>query len=159
LWQVEQQERVEFTYIVFTGSAESLSAMLGGHINLEAMSLFPTKIPYLKEGKLRIIAYITKQKMTDYENIPSLEELYGVVAPSFMGVWGPHGLPNYVLEKLDDAFAKGVKDPNFIDVMNRMYTPVVYMNRAEVNKEVREKFQKTGQKLKILRAEETKEKK
>ena len=76
-----------------------------------------------------------------------------------MGVWGPKGLPNYVLEKLDDAFAKGVKDPNFINVMNRIYYPIVYMNRAEFNKDVNEAFPKYGQMLKTLRAEEAKVKK
>ena len=76
-----------------------------------------------------------------------------------MGVWGPKGIPEYVLEKLDDAFAKAVKEPYFINVMNRMYTPVVYMNRAEVNRYVREEFPKVGEIMKILRAEEAKGKK
>jgi tripartite-type tricarboxylate transporter receptor subunit TctC len=159
MWQVEQKERVEFTYIVFPGSAEALSAILGGHITAEVMSLYPTKMQYIKEGKLRILAYVTKDKIPGYEDIPSLQELYGIVAPTFTGVWGPKGLPNYVLEKLDDAFAKGVKDPNFIDVTKRMSTPIVYKNRAEVNREVSEAYPKVGAMIKILRAEEAKEKK
>jgi len=156
LWEVEQREKVEFAYIVFKSSSESLSALLGGHINLDATALSPAYMEYVKEGKVRILAYLTKEKAPGYENIPSLQELYGIVASTYMGVWGPKGLPNYVLEKLDEAFAKGVKDPNFIDVMNRMCTPVVYMSRSELNKDVNEMFKKGREMLKILRAEEAK---
>jgi tripartite-type tricarboxylate transporter receptor subunit TctC len=154
LWEVEKQERVEFTYLVFPGSAESFTALLGGHINLEAMSLFPTKMPYLKDGKVLILTYLDKNKAKGFEDIPSLEELYGFKTPNYMGVWGPKGIPEYVLEKLEAAFARGVKDPKFIDVMNRMDAPVVYISRAELDKEVRDLFPKTREKVEKVKAEE-----
>jgi len=159
MWEVEQRERIEITYMVFPGSAESLNALLGGHIIMEVMNIDPTRMSYIKEGKFRILAFLGKEKLPGYENIPSFQELYGFVAPSFIGVWSPNGLPNFVLEKLDDAFAKGVRDPNFINLMNRLYMPVVYMNRVEVNKEVGEMSKKVGEKLKILDAEEATQKK
>jgi tripartite-type tricarboxylate transporter receptor subunit TctC len=64
-----------------------------------------------------------------------------------------------VLAKLDNALAKAVTDPDFLDQMKRLYMPVAYMNRAEVNKEVPEMSKKIGEKLKKLAAEEAKGKK
>ena len=159
VWEAEQKEKVEFTIIPFKGSGESFNALLGGHITMYATGLTPQLIPYIKEGKVRILAYSSKGKVPGYEDIPSFYGLYGLEIHSPMGVWGPKDLPNYVLEKLDDAFSKGVKDPSFIDVMNRMYMPIVYMNRAEVNKDLIETFPKYGEIMKKLRAEEAKEKK
>jgi tripartite-type tricarboxylate transporter receptor subunit TctC len=159
MWQVEQKERVEITYIVMPSAPEALSAILGGHVNAEVMAYTPTKMQYIKEGKLRVLTYFTKDKIPGYEDIPSIEELYGIETPTFTGIWGPKGLPNYVLEKLDDAFAKGVKDPNFIDITKRMSVPIVYMNRAEVNRIVSEAYPKVGAMIKILRAEEAKQNK
>ncbi len=159
MWQIEQKEGVECTYLPMKGTAEALSATLGGHITLNLTGLTPPVISHIKEGKLRILAYVNEEKIPGYEDIPSFQKLYGIVAPSYMGVWGPKGLPNYVLEKLDDAFAKGVKDPMFIDSMKKMYMPIVYLNRTEVTKEVKEVFPKIGEMFKILRAEEAKEKK
>ena len=63
------------------------------------------------------------------------------------------------MEKLDEAFSKGVKDPKFIEVMDRMQTPIVYMDRKRFNKEVMEVFPKVGEIIKVLKAEEAKEKK
>jgi tripartite-type tricarboxylate transporter receptor subunit TctC len=159
MWEAEQKEGIETSMIVFKGSAESNTALLGGHITMDAGSISPQAIQYVKEGKFRVLAWLGKEKMAGYESIPSFYEMYGVIVPSIMGVWGPKGLPDNVLSKLDDAFAKGVRDPGFINIMNKMSMPVVYMNRAELEKEVKEMFPKAGKILKILMAEEAKENK
>lgn len=156
LWQVEKQEKVEFVYVVLKGTGENLSATLGGHVTMSASALDPSAMSYVKEGKLRILAYMSKEKIPGYENIPSFQELYGFIPPNLMTVWGPKGLPDYVLKKLDEAFAYAVKDPEFIKVANRTLYPVVYMDRAELNKEVRQEFPKVGEIMKVLRAEEMK---
>ncbi len=159
LWQVEKKEQVEFTYITFKSSAEVLTACLGGHVNMFASVVDPSTVSYIQEGKLRILSYGGSEKVPGYENIPSFQELYGFSIPNLMGIFGPKGLPDFVLKKLDDAFAKAVKDSEFINVMNRMYTPIVYMDRMQTNKHVEETFHKVGEIMKILKAEEAKEKK
>jgi tripartite-type tricarboxylate transporter receptor subunit TctC len=159
LWQVEKREQVEFTYITFKSSAEVLNAILGGHVNMFANVVDPQTVPYIKEGKLRILSYGGSEKVPGYENIPSFQELYGFTIPNLMGVCGPKGLPDYVLKKLDDAFAKAVKEPEFIHMMSRMYTPIVYMDRGKTNQHVDETFHKVGEIMKVLKAEEAKEKK
>ena len=136
LWQVEKREKVEFAYIVFKGSAEVFSALLGGHITMYTSAADAATMDYIKEGKLRILSYLSTEKVPGYENIPSTQELYGFSIPNIIGIFGPKGLPDYVLKKLDDAFAKAVKDPDFVNFMNRAVTPVVYMNRAQMNKHV-----------------------
>lgn len=159
MWQVEKREQVEFTHVPFKSGAEILNAILGGHINVHATTLDVMTIPYLKEGKLQILTYSDPQKIPGYESIPSLQELYGISIPNLIGVFGPKGLPEYVLEKLEDTFAKAVNDPDFVSAMNQMYTPIVYMNRAKMNKYIDETFPKFGEIMKILKAEEAKEKK
>jgi len=161
LWQVEQREQVEFTYIPQKSSAEILSSTLGGHVTMYGSTVDPSTVPYLKEGKLRILSYLGAHKVPGYEDVPSLPELYGseVAIPNLLGVFGPKGLPDYVLKKLDDAFAKAAKDPDFVSVMNRMYTPIVYMDRAQINKYVEETLPKVGKVIKIIKAEEAKAKK
>jgi tripartite-type tricarboxylate transporter receptor subunit TctC len=156
---VEQKEKVEFTMIVQKTSSEILSSTLGGHVTMYGSTVDPTTIPYIKEGKLRILSYLSKDKVPGFENIPSLYELYGFAIPNLLGIFGPKGLPEYVLKRLDDVFAKAAKDPDFVNVMNRMYTPVVYMHRDQMNKYIEETAPKVGEIMKILQAEEAKAKK
>jgi tripartite-type tricarboxylate transporter receptor subunit TctC len=158
MWQVEKLEHVEFTHVPFKSGSEILHAILGGHINVYASTIDLSTVSYLSEGKIRILVYSDPQKMAGYENIPTLQELYGFSAPNLMATFGPKGLPDYVLRKLDEAFAKAIKDPDFISVMNRMYTPVVYMNRSQVNTYIEERFSKYGEIVKGIKAEEAKQK-
>ena len=159
LWQVEKREQVEFTYIPLKSSAEVLSATLGGHITMYGSTIDTSTMPYIKEGKLRILSYLSNEKAPGYENIPSTQDLYGFSLPNLLGIFGPKGLPDYALNKLDDAFAKAVKDPDFINVMNQMYMSVVYMNRAQMSKYVEETYLKCGEIMKMLKEEEVKQKK
>jgi tripartite-type tricarboxylate transporter receptor subunit TctC len=99
------------------------------------------------------------KKLVGYENLPSTQELYGFSIPNLLGIFGPKDLPDYVLKKLDDAFPKAVRDPEFISVMNRMHMPVDYMDRAQMTKYVEEVFPKVGETMKMLKEEEAKQKK
>jgi tripartite-type tricarboxylate transporter receptor subunit TctC len=44
--------------------------------------------------------------------------------PKAMGVMGPKGVPDYILEKLENAFSKAVLDPNFIRIMDQSLLPI-----------------------------------
>ena len=157
--QVEKREQVEFTNIAFKSNAEILTALLGGHINAYVSPTDALTIPYIKEGKIRILAYLGTKKLAGYENIPSTQELYGFSIPNLLGIFGPKDLPDYVLKKLDDAFPKTVKDPDFVSVMNRMHMPIDYMDRGRMSIYVEETFPKVGEIMKMLKEEEAKQKK
>jgi tripartite-type tricarboxylate transporter receptor subunit TctC len=157
--QIERKEGVEFQYIPFKSSAEAFSAAIGGHVTMFAGAFDVTSAPFVDEGKMRILLYWGTQKAKGYEHIPSVKELYGILNPDLLGVFGPKNLPEYVLKRLDDAFAKAAKDPNFISVMERMYCPVVYMDRIQMERYVGEMLSEVGRVLKMLQAEEAEKKK
>jgi tripartite-type tricarboxylate transporter receptor subunit TctC len=157
--QAEMRENVEFTYIPLKSSAETLSAILGGHITLYGSTVDPSTLTYVKEGKLRILAFMDTFKLQGYENIPSFQELYGFSIINVMGVFGPKDLPGYILKKWDETFSKVVKDPDFISIANRVHVPINYMDRAQLYKHLDEIYPKTAELIKRLQAEEAKQKK
>ena len=63
MWQIGKQENADFTIMVYKSSADMLTALLGGHINMYASTIDASTISYIKEGKLRILAYITLPKI------------------------------------------------------------------------------------------------
>jgi len=159
LWQVEQQEKAKFTYIAFKGSAEVLSAILGGHINVYGSTVDAATMPYVQKGDLRIIAYLGNNKVKGYEDIPSTKDLYGIEIPDLLAIIGPQGLPDQVVKKLEEVFAKAVKDREYVEVMNRMHMPVIYMDRVTLKKQIDEAFAYTAKAYEKLKEEEAKEKK
>jgi tripartite-type tricarboxylate transporter receptor subunit TctC len=155
LWDAEQAEGVKFDYLVFKSGKESLNAILGGHISVDATATSPTLIQYFQQGKLKPIGYLSEYKAKGYD-APTFKVLYGSVNCSIGAIWGPAGIPDPILDKLDKAFSQAVKDPTFVSVMNRMHMPIIYMNRFEITKAVYDTYPKVGEKLRILRAQEKK---
>jgi tripartite-type tricarboxylate transporter receptor subunit TctC len=152
--QVEKAENVKFTYVPFKSSAEVLYALLGGHIHSYGSTIDASTMDYIKEGKLRILAFMDQNKVRGYENIPSFQELYGISMTNVMGTLGPKALPDYVLKKWDDAFAKVVNDPDFVNVLNKLYMPLKYMHRVQITKHIEEMYLKEAEILRMLKAEE-----
>lgn len=154
LWQLEKKEQVEFTFIPMKGNAEILPATLAGHVNVYGASTDSTVMEYIREGKLRILTYLSETKLPDYAAIPSLKDMYGISFPEIAGVVGPKGLPDYVLRKLDQAFAQAVKGPEFIKVAKRLNISINYMDRARMKSYVEEIQPKFIAIMKAMKAEE-----
>jgi tripartite-type tricarboxylate transporter receptor subunit TctC len=140
LHKIEKKEQVEFAYVSFKGGTEALTSLLGNHINLTIATIDATSASYIAEGKLRVLAYLGPDKIPGTENIPSLEESHGIGLPGFIVIYGPRGLPESVVKKLEDTFSKAVKEPEFVNIMRRMHMPVSYLNSVECTKHVEQKY-------------------
>jgi tripartite-type tricarboxylate transporter receptor subunit TctC len=152
--QIEQKERVKFTYVPFKGGGDAMNALLGGHITLFASSTDASTVSLLEAGRIRVSMYMSSYKISGFENVPTTNELYGIDTPSLLGVWGPKGLPEYVVNKLGDAFSRAIRDADFVRVMKQMNMPIVYMDSKEMTRFIESTFQKTKDTLKKLEAEE-----
>jgi tripartite-type tricarboxylate transporter receptor subunit TctC len=107
-------------------------------------------------GKARILAYISKNKIPEYDKILSTQEIYGFSVSNLMGMVGPKGLPLYVRKKLEDAFTKGMKDPSFVSIMKKMETSIIYMTGEEMAKYIEKTYKEQGEVMKQMKAEELK---
>jgi len=153
VWWVGRQENAEFNDIAFKSNAEVLTALMGGHINLYGGTADASTMSYVKEGKLRILAFI-QNKIPGYENVPSLEDMYGFKFPNFNGIAGPKGIPAPVMRKLEDAYSKAMKDPEVIAFMKSMFVNTRYMDGATLAKYTQENFVEVAKIVDKIKAEE-----
>ncbi|MFX0200093.1 MAG: tripartite tricarboxylate transporter substrate binding protein [Candidatus Hodarchaeota archaeon] len=132
--QAADKEKAELTYVSFKSGPEVLTATLGGHITMYASTFDANVKSFLDQGKFRVLAFgdMKPAGLPEYESTPTLRDVYGLeVVPNLKAIWGPRGLPDPIVKKLDEAFEKATKDPIFTNVMSRFYMPVVYMNSKE----------------------------
>jgi len=147
---IEQKEKVKFTYVPFKSGPEGTTALLGGYINTWAQSIDVSTYSLLDAGKIRVLLYMTADKMLGHESPPTTIELYNFRTPNMLGFFGPKGIPEDALNKLEDAFTKGTRDPDFINVMKQLRMPSMYMNRDDTTKFVEKMFRENGELLKKL---------
>lgn len=81
------------TIVTYRSSGESVTALLGGHVDVIAASVTLVN-PYIKAGKLRMIGIASVRRLTGtLAEVPTLKE-QGVdaVVTNFRGVFGPGNL-------------------------------------------------------------------
>jgi len=124
----EKAAGVKFNHIPFSGGGPSITAILGGHINVVSVSP-PEGIEHVKAGKLRIIALFAEKRFAMFPEVPTAKE-QGVnfVMGMWRGLASPKGTPANVIKILHDAFKKGMEDPAFKKNAEDMAVLLRYQN-------------------------------
>lgn len=112
------------------GAAPGLKELVAGGVAVVTCS--PTEAgPLANAGKVKILAAMSDERMGAFPKVPTLKE-QGI--DWALGAWrsfvGPKGMPQEAIDVLVPAFAKVVKDPDFVKFMNKRGFQIVYRDPA-----------------------------
>ncbi len=128
---------IKLTHVPFKGSADMMTAILGGHI--QAASDSTGWAPHVEAGKLRLLATYGSKRTKKWPEVPTLAELgYDTVSDSPFGIGGPAGMDPSVVKTLHDAFRKTLEDPKVTAILDRFDQSVIYMGPEEYTKYARQ---------------------
>ena len=99
---------------VFQSSGDSVTALLGGHIDLHIGSVGPLA-KQLEAGKVRLLAVTSDQRLPGpLATIPTWKE-QGIAGTfnTWRGLWGPKGMTAEQVAFWDDALERISKDPQW----------------------------------------------
>ncbi len=98
-------------------------------------SVSPAK-PHIEAGKLRALATWGEKRLEAMPDLPTFQELgyKDVQFYIWSGVFAPAGVPTPVMQTLRDAMRKVVEDPEFKAAMEKLQTPVTYLDAPEFQK-------------------------
>jgi tripartite-type tricarboxylate transporter receptor subunit TctC len=146
--RIAKKEGVQFTHIPFKGGAEMQAALVGGHIQFSAGDF---NVPLLEAGQTKLLLLLTESPRVEYPQTPFLKDIaYDIPYPAMAMISGPRGIPAGILRKLEEAFAKAMKEPAFIKGMKELRLTVSYRDSKELEDyvthtyEVFEKLMKPG---------------
>lgn len=128
--EVAANAGVKLNHIPFKGSADLMTALLGGHIM--AASDSTGWAPHVESGKLRLLVTFGSKRTKRWPEVPTLDELgYKTVSDSPFGLVGPAGMDPAVVNTLHDAFRRALDDTRVRELLDRLDQPVIHMNPAE----------------------------
>ena len=121
---IAAREKIQWTQVPFKGSADSYTALRGGHV--DAVAGTPAW-ELVDAGSIRILATWGPVRNQRSAAVPTLKELYGIVSNSPWGIAGPRGMDARVVKIVHDAFRKALSDPVFTQTLERIGMEVFYM--------------------------------
>jgi putative tricarboxylic transport membrane protein len=119
------------TMVPFRGANDSVTALLGGHIDV-ADATMSALAPFLHSGKLRAIAIAAPKRLDgEHSDIPTWREQgFDVVEGNWRGIIGPKNLSPSALAFWDRQVAQLVKSPEWADVLKRYQWDADYADSA-----------------------------
>lgn len=125
---------VTANHIPYKGSAQTVNAMLAGEVDFSFDA--GVAAPHVKAGKLRYLAVAASERFPGYPGLPTVAEAAGfsvdVSVPG--GIFAPPGTPAEIVNRLNQIFAKVVKDERFVEAIKVLNSspPTTYMTPAQL---------------------------
>jgi tripartite-type tricarboxylate transporter receptor subunit TctC len=116
------------------GGGPTMALVLGGS---SAMWASPPAmaVAQVSAGKMRTLASFGAKRLAAFPDVPTLKELgYDVEFYVWSGAFAPAGTPPAVLATLRDAIRKAVATPEFTGAMEKLRSPVSYLDAPEFAK-------------------------
>ncbi len=126
--------KIKLRHVPTTGGGPAITQLLGGHVTMTAGG--PAAIsPHVKAGKLRTIVSWGDERHPNYPSVPTFKESgYDITYFIWAGLFAPKGTPESATRVLRDAVRKGVADPEFKSQMEKINSPIKYLDAPEFQK-------------------------
>jgi tripartite-type tricarboxylate transporter receptor subunit TctC len=118
---LEHAAGVSFNHIPYKGGGPSMIALSAGQVDF-SMPAFPTSVPHIKAGRMRIIAVTGPKREPTMPDVPTVAES-GVPGYEFgiwFGVFAPAGTPKAVITRLNQEIVKALSTAEMRDQLYKV---------------------------------------
>lgn len=130
-----EKYKLDLVAAPYRGSAPMMADMLGNQIAAGVGSV-PDFIENHKASKIRIVAVLGGSRQAILPDVPTFSELGlgGLEDMPYYGLFAPAGTPKAVIDKVSDALAKVLAQPDVKDHLTAMGLTVGFMNSQQLAK-------------------------
>lgn len=109
----------DLPHVPYRGAGPALTDALAGQIPMIVPAMTNIVLEHHRAGKLRILAVTHHKRVTAGPEVPTaVEQGYkDLVAPNFIGLFGPTGLPKAVVETVSAANLKLLSDKSYQELL------------------------------------------
>jgi tripartite-type tricarboxylate transporter receptor subunit TctC len=141
-----KKEGISFINIPYKATAESQTALIGGHLDLIAGDF---SYSLVEAGKIRPILMLTEIRTLEHPNVQCLKDIgydYPVPVPCILAA--PKDTPPAIMKILEESFTKAAKDPEYIKGVTDMRLLTTYRSSADLVHYIHGSYEKVGEMLK-----------
>ena len=141
---------VKTVHIPYKGNAPALTDLLGGHVDLVYNGL-TSALPFIKAGKLRVLAVTSLSRSGALPDVPTLDEagLKGFQAVAWNGLTAPARTSKDIVAKVNADVVKLMKSPELTDRLKAEGSDPVGNTPAQYAAFLRDEIAKWGKVIKL----------
>lgn len=130
--------------VVFKGSAEAISALLGGHLEMVIIGA-GNAVAHVQSGRMRVLATTSPQRLSGpLSSVPTWRELGAdVVSGSWRGVMGPRDMPAAQLAYWENAMRQVSQNAGWKADIERNYWSEDFAIGAQFRKDLEKDYSDT----------------
>jgi tripartite-type tricarboxylate transporter receptor subunit TctC len=123
---------VQWLTVHYRGNAPATNDLIGGQVQF-AFDQISVGLPFIKNGMVRALAITGSRRAASLPDVPTFIELgyKDIDGQTFTGLFAPAGTPAAIVDKLHDALAKILQDPDTVARFNALGAEAVVMSPAE----------------------------
>jgi tripartite-type tricarboxylate transporter receptor subunit TctC len=103
----------DLAHVPYKGAGPALNDLLGGHVDF-FFSGFPAAVPYVQDGKLKLLAVSSAKRSSAAPEVPTVAEAAGIGdfdITLWQGFFAPRGTPPDVVGRLNKEINRVLTDP------------------------------------------------
>ena len=128
---IAKKEGVTIKFVPYKGGAETLSALMGGHVDFAFSGGIHVK--YTAAGKMKTLLALGSKPLLADPDVPTLKQLYGIGIEGANMYALPKGTPDGIIKKLEAAVAQAVEDKAYQGLMAKIRFPINYRDHKTVS--------------------------
>ncbi|CAN5406635.1 tripartite tricarboxylate transporter substrate binding protein [soil metagenome] len=114
------QAGVFLVHIPYKGTALAIPDLVTGKVDVLFDSL-PTGLPHVRDGRLRALGVTSLKRTSMAPDLPAIAELLpGFESNTWFGLYGPKGLPQDILAKVNAAANQALAEADVKDKLGRL---------------------------------------
>ena len=135
----KQVSGIDMVHVPYKGAAPAVQDLIGNQIPAVFTTL-STALPHIRGGKIRAVGFVEAKRQPSVPEIPTIgESLPGYVMPaSWLGFFGPAGLPDAILKRFNAEIVKAVQSPDVRTRLEAAGMPVVGTSAEEFARMVKD---------------------
>jgi tripartite-type tricarboxylate transporter receptor subunit TctC len=116
----KQRAGIDMVHVPYRGGGPAVADLLGGQVLVGVLGSTPLA-PHHKAGRVRILAFTTKDRFALLPDVPTLHEsgFAGFDIPQWLGILAPAGTPRPVVDRVQAEVAAALKLPDVVERLSR----------------------------------------
>lgn len=143
---------IKVKWVNFEASGETLTTLAGNHIDFAVVAT-TSAFPLVKAGKLRALLVFANSKDIVFPDAPMPKDLgydFGVL-PMIRGAYGPPKMQPAAMDIIEEAFAKAIKEPNYLVWAQNKMMEIVPLRQKEYRTTLEEQLKEIEKYERVLK--------